>query len=940
MTPGPGAALQAVTIEAVHGSLECAGRHVLVGHFMGAAICGAEAFLDERLGRRLSARQLLGPYPERVGESDVVDAPGPVATRRRGYPPGAIVVGLDLPGELTREKLTNTVSAALLKYAVRTLEEAAVGPGPRAATPLLVEVAAVPIGTSGVGAMSVEAGVAALVDAVLATNEHLRRHVDPGTGLRTWDQVRVATLEILEVLGDKAEQVAHAVLRCEDLTQVDTGDHTRLLLGECLRTGEGGLPASLAGPAPSGDWQRVIIRDLRREQQTPGQPGFGDEGATVLEFTAVGRRARADRMQVAVDQRAVGGLVDVSVRDARPDAQVGNTLYELLLPNDLKSDLARSENLQLIVDENTADLPWEALTARLGGSRPRQLSLRGGFLRQFRETEARRPETRPPVGDNALVIANPPAGVATSLAGASREGLAVAEALGGFEVRALVWDDGQDEGAERAGLLDSFEDLGGTPGRRVLDALFSRDWRIVHIAAHGRFDPEDSSSSGVIIDRETTLTANVIRQLPAVPELVFLNCCHLGRVADPPAAGVVPNRLAASVSRELMRVGVRVVVAAGWAVEDEAAVVFARTFYEALLDGDDFGTTVHRSRRAVHDQFPGSSTWAAFQCYGDPGYCLRSSSAPTPRPPTVVSEAELVRRVQTITVLAGKIGLPDFDDIARSEASLHDELGRLRAGLTEKGWNGPLVLYELGRAYGDLGDYELAVACYEQAWRHPDSSAAPVRLLEQLGNLEIRLAQQRFRAVRRDARPPAPEEVLVAAARQHLGLALGLGRTSERLALVGSFHKKAATMADGPPRQRHLEEASRLYADAHQRHTADGHEPAPYHALNWLQMATLAGVPVADPDARAVLARIEHPPAPVTHEVGFWARVTAADLALTRSVLDGSPDVDELEGRYRVAFETRSSRRDRDSVVGHLHDIADLSRGTPLADLANRLDGS
>ena len=959
MTGELGAMVQKVRIEAVHGSLECAGRHVIVGHFMGAPISGAEGFLDERLGRRLSARQLLGQYPERVGESDFVDTPDPQAGERRGYPPGAIVVGLDLPGELTRDKLTTTVSAALLKYAIRTLEER-VEPGRPVARPQLVEVAAIPIGTSGVGAMSVEACVAGLVDAVTAANEQLRRHIDPNEGLRTWDQVRIARLEIIEVQGDKAERVAHAVLRSEDLAQVDTGDHTRLVLGDRLRTREGALPASLGGPEVAGDWQRVIIRDLRREQQPPGEERASGEGATLLEFTAIGRRARADRMQVAVDTRAIGGLVDVAVRDARPNGQLGNTLYELLLPNDLKSDLARSENLQLIVDENTADLPWESLTARLAGSRPRELALRGGFLRQFRETETRRSEARAPVGDNVLVIANPPVGKDASLAGASREGAAVVEALGGveeqdeaqgeergFSVAALVWDEDQEEGEEQAGLLDSFPELVGTPGQRVLDALFSRDWRIVHIAAHGQFDPDDSSRSGVIIDHNTTLTANVFRQLPAVPELVFLNCCHLGRVADARTAKVGPNRLAASVSRELMRIGVRAVVAAGWAVNDDAAVVFAKAFYDALLEGAFLGDAVQASRRTVRERFPDSSTWAAFQCYGDPGYRLRSFAAPNPRPPRLVSPAELMRRVQAITVLAGKIGLPHFDDVSKRESELRDELDRLYAGLGEREWAVPLVLYEIGRAYGELGSYDKAVESYRAAWEHPDSSAAPVRLVEQLGNLEIRLAQRRSRQAKEadggpseaDGGPSAADDALVEAARRHLELALGLGRTPERLALMGSFHKKAATMADGPQRHHHLAEAAGRYAEAHELHIAAGRPPKPYYALNWLQMAALAGTPAVDADTRALLRPVAGPSAPDDADDDFWVRVTAADLSLTRSVLEGVADVDQLHREYRSAFDTRSSRRDRDSVVDHLRDIADLRPGTPLADLARRLEG-
>lgn len=921
--------VQRVTIRAVHGSLECAGRHVLVGHFLGTPIGGAEGFLDERLGRRLSSRQLLGQYPERVGEWIVVDAPGRELGNGAGYPPGGLVIGLDLPGELTREKLTAAVSEALVGRGVARLEER-ISSGSFAGEPEQLMFSAVAVGTGGVGAMSVESCVAGIVDGVVAANEMLHSHTDPRTGARAWDHLRIADLEILEVLADKAEQVAHAVRRTEDLLQVEAGDHTELVLADQLVEGEGGLPASVAAPAQTADWQRVIIRDVGREQ--PGGESLGEEeqtaGSALLEFTAIGRRARAERMQVTIDRRSVESLVDGAVRDARPGAQVGNTLYELLLPPDLKSDLARSENVQFIVDKHTADFPWEALSARMGGRRRRELALRGGFLRQFRETEGARTGIRAPVGEHALVIGNPPAGGAMpTLPGAREEAEAVAAILEkqGFDVSALVWDE---DGSPSRG---TFPDFSGTPGRQVLDAMFSHDWRIVHIAAHGRFDAADSSRSGVVVDGETSVTPNVVRQLPVVPELVFLNCCHLGRVAED--RGPEPaNRLAASVARELMRIGVRAVVAAGWAIDDVAAVMFARTFYDELLAGRLFGSAVQIARQRVHKEFAPSHTWAAFQCYGDPGYRLRSSQAPAPEPPAMVSSDELMRRVRTIQVLAGKIGLPDFEDISRRENDLVDELDRWRRGLAERGWEKPVVLYEMGVAYGELGRYGQAVECFRRAWDDDVSNTAPMKLLEQLGNFEARRAQGMARK-----HPAAPEVPgLLAAAEEHLRLALGLGETTERLALLGSFHKKAAAMSAGEQRHHHLVEAAGCYRRAHNLHCQRCFAPEPYFTLNWLQMASLAGAPIETGEAEALLVSVEAGASRPEKE-DFWTRATLANLALTRAVLGGSNQFEDVEPGYRWAFATRSSRRHRDSVIDHIRDLADLVDGSELERLADRL---
>ncbi len=84
-----------------------------------------------------------------------------------------------------------------------------------------------------------------------------------------------------------------------------------------------------------------------------------------------------------------------------------------------------------------------------------------------------------------------------------------------------------------------------------------------------------------------------------VPELVFVNCCHLAaRSASEVLSGTYDRaRFAANVAEELIEIGVRCVIAAGWAVEDEPAKIFATTFYDALLRGRRFVDAVAEARR-------------------------------------------------------------------------------------------------------------------------------------------------------------------------------------------------------------------------------------------------------------------------------------------------------------------------------------------------------
>ena len=127
----------------------------------------------------------------------------------------------------------------------------------------------------------------------------------------------------------------------------------------------------------------------------------------------------------------------------------------------------------------------------------------------------------------------------------------------------------------------------------------SRVTRVVRHAAsaHGVFNVRHRDGrlrSGVLLSDGLLITAAEIEAMESVPELVVLNCCHLGQV-DLVSDG---NRLAASIARELIDIGVRCVIVAGWAVNDEGASLFGQTFYQnLLLQKLSFGEAVFEARQ-------------------------------------------------------------------------------------------------------------------------------------------------------------------------------------------------------------------------------------------------------------------------------------------------------------------------------------------------------
>ena len=149
-------------------------------------------------------------------------------------------------------------------------------------------------------------------------------------------------------------------------------------------------------------------------------------------------------------------------------------------------------------------------------------------------------------------------------------------------------------------------------------------WGIIHIAGHG--EPpvtigQRTEPRGVVLSGGSFLGPREISATRVKPELVFVNCCHL--------ATDDPNRLlktiyydraqfASGVAHALIKGGVRCVIAAGWAVDDNTASVFAKAFYTALLGGVRFIDAVAAARESAYAR--GGNTWAAYQCYGDPDW--------------------------------------------------------------------------------------------------------------------------------------------------------------------------------------------------------------------------------------------------------------------------------------------------------------------------------
>ena len=153
--------------------------------------------------------------------------------------------------------------------------------------------------------------------------------------------------------------------------------------------------------------------------------------------------------------------------------------------------------------------------------------------------------------------------------------------------------------------------LAGTPVPEVLQQAEQGGGTVIALASSAGW------LGGFVLSDGVFLTALELKQMRTMPELVFLNGCHVGRAApggdDSPSENMV---------LALLKAGVQAVVAPGWVVDDDGAAEFSETFFAALSEGQRFEDAVAAARQATFRTAPQATTWAAYQAWGDPDYRL------------------------------------------------------------------------------------------------------------------------------------------------------------------------------------------------------------------------------------------------------------------------------------------------------------------------------
>ncbi|ATE61525.1 DUF7379 domain-containing protein [Thauera sinica] len=898
-----------ITVSIRHGDLSYARHPVLVGHYLGDTIVSAEKVLDRRLGDALSRRHFLGLYPGRLQTHALFFHP-----RAEGRPGGAIVIGLGQVGELTPGLLESATRAALLDYALQVAQWAD-DRFDRTGGPRRASVSCLLVGT-GAGGMPVRDSLDAMLRGAVAANARLMEAELDG-------QVTIDEIEFIELFEDVAINAAAGlaqILGDGELAAVVSWPARQ------IKAGVGGHRRVRFDEAPEW-WHRLEIAE-------------DEDRRDVLRFVFATDRARAEETLSTGQLALAEAFIRAASQSAKANPEAARTLFEMLLPLRLRETAPHQRDLVLLVDEHSARYPWELLEDRWSDN-GRPAAVACGLVRQLK-TQTFRPRPAHAFEARALVIGHPDLqgwDKFSDLQGARDEARRVADLLSGGEFRVT---DCIDRGTDA-----------------IIENLHRDAWRILHLAGHGVHEyeipqppaaagtqagavkPAARKISGMVIGKEVFLTPGDIEQMRWVPELVFINCCHLGRTA----AALPPDRgaLAANLGVQFIRMGVRAVVAAGWAVDDGAALAFAETFYGRMLAGETFGEAVRAAREETWRRFPGVNTWGAYQCYGDPDFRLRRDAAA--RPQRRVPYAAWSELVADLDNLARSLqaGSPDDEAPDTIEAMLQ----RIPDGQRDDWLQLAEVCAAIGFAWGEARRWSEAMAWLHRAL-DADRGICPLRAAEQRANYIVRDAAQRCLA-RGEADPLPAEEraALVAAVNAAIGSLenlLPVGTTEERLSLLGSACKRLALIEIESDRR---SEALRRMAGYYERAFERRQRSTAYGFTNWATACLLAGLSQDAKERADWLSRCEQDATRLaeivtrhnTADPNFWDAASLGDIALVRLIAcyTGGLTTQAAEAltkavlaHYRAALQRGASPRERASVIENL-DFALAFAGAPEA---------
>ena len=634
----------------------------------------------------------------------------------------------------------------------------------------------------GYGGLSIESSIRSIIKGIQNANYRTEELKLEGLQL-------IQHIEFVEIFEDRCLQCLYILSKIEveeeNVLNIRVPKkRIKKLLGNRIR-----IPME-----DESDWWSRISIELHKEEDDKK-----DESA--LRFSCSTGRARVEQQDLQTSPEIIDVLLEEMSTDNNWSGELAKTIFELLIPNDFKDEIKKQSNTMWVLDIDSAAYPWELLQDSLTN---KPLCCNAGMIRQL-QTKYYRNKISDVVGKKALVVGDP-----------DLNGFPHAQQLpGAFKEANLV-----------ASLLDQYgyempNNCFNKSSTQIIKALFKDEYKIIHLAGHGVFDKKNPKASGMLIGNGIFLSTREIGQMSKVPEMVFVNCCFLGKT-DSKSEKLFSNRykLAANIGTQLIQNGVKVVIAAGWAVDDAAALYFTEIFYKELLAGANFGYAIKEARSKTFKRYPNNNTWGAYQCYGDPFFKLRDIKKPAPNLPYVLAqEAE-----NDLTNLMNNADAKDF-----SGAAFEKRIAEIGDKVDAAGIRNAVITEKEAMAYAECNNYEKAFTKFESLLGMEEAWFS-VRAMEKFCNIRAKLCVKNWQAgIEKNKQIKKMEQAIT-----DLTQLMNMSPTAERLSIMGSaFKRKMMIDTSNNEKMVSLMLAADFYRQAYEK---EGNKNRTYALTNWLEI--------------------------------------------------------------------------------------------------------
>ncbi|MEP7254272.1 MAG: CHAT domain-containing protein [Ferruginibacter sp.] len=777
-----------VKVSVSNGDLFYSRYPVLVGHFLTDGITSAEAVIDNHSGNILREWHRLNLYPGEIGSSEVF-------INLRNEFRGTVVIGLGVPGRLSAFQLAKSVEQGAIKYMLELKKLKKNDEKNELLTETGISVLLI---GCGYGGLSVESSIRAILQGIQNANNKIESLSQEG--LNTIERI-----EFVELYEDRCLQCLLVLSKIEDEADDNlnirmTKKQPRKLLGSRTRI-----------PMDTGsDWWNRISVVLHKEENKETRLT-----ETALRFSSSTGSAREEQRDLQSSPVILDKLIDEMSTKNRWNEGLAKTVFELLIPNDFKDDVKKQSNTMWVLDTTSAAYPWELLQD--GSSNADPICCNTGMIRQL-QTDKYRLNINAASGNKALVIGDP-----------DLNGYTLAPQLpGAFAEANLV-----------AGLLDAHgyvmpNNCFRKSASQIVQAVFKDEYRIMHLAGHGIFNEKTPDQSGMLIGNDVFLSTKEICQMSKVPDLVFVNCCFLGKMVAQ-AEEIFSNRykLAANIGTQLIMNGVKVVIAAGWAVDDKAALRFTEVFYNELLAGEEFGKAIKKARAKTFEDYPTNNTWGAYQCYGDPFFKLTNIPRPFAAPG---KKGPGEPRYKFFIAQEAEIALSNIINRADTKSYtpkyLENDLKEIIDAIDKAGIRNAAVIEKEATAYAECNDYENAINKFKSLL-NAERAIFTVKALEQYCNMRAKQCVKDWQT----GKKPREQVKEIDSIIKDLNRLNEISETAERLSLLGSAYKRKAMM--GTTKNEKLTallKAADFYKKAE---SMEQNTNAAYSQINWFEIENI-----------------------------------------------------------------------------------------------------